>query len=428
MSGTFRLDRSNVAREIGFGRKGLDAVIQRGCWTAFILLCICLSSLNGRVPVFGGELAFRHFVIDTELVGRNFGQTAVADLTGDGRPEFVLGNWDGVLQAYQCESPAQWKRFVIGKASKNDVGLASFDVDQDGWVDLVSGGVWYRNPGRLTETFGEVVFDPNISNVHDIAIADMDGDEKPDIVMMSDRHNLRWYRIPEDCRQPWPKFDIGPAVHAGLAVGDLDHDGDTDVVRTDVWFENLNGKGTQWGQRKIGPNTPPPPDFQPKFAFNATKAAVVDLNKDGWNDIVFTDAEIPGGKVWWMENQDGKGTAWRRHEVFNPRKGEPRRGAFHSLAVQDFNGDGHLDIFTAEMEAVRGESNPRWYIWIQLDGQGLQWQEHVILDANLGGHEAKVADFTGDGKLDIISKPWNAHPKNALGGKPFVVFLENISR
>jgi hypothetical protein len=62
-----------------------------------------------------------------------------------------------------------------------------------------------------------------------------------------------------------------------------------------------------------------------------------------------------------------------------------------------------------------------------MDGKGARWQEHVILDANLGGHEAVVGDVTGDGLPDVIAKPWAPHKANALGGKMFVVFLENVS-
>ncbi len=138
------------------------------------------------------------------------------------------------------------------------------------------------------------------------------------------------------------------------------------------------------------------------FAFNATKACVVDMNGDGYNDVVLTDNEIPGGKIWWMENKDGKGTQWQRHDVFTAPSDQPRRGAFHSLIVADFTGDGALDIFSAEMEWVRGEQPPKWYVWENLDGRGLRWGEHVILDINLGGHECQAADVTGDGKLDIL--------------------------
>ncbi len=175
------------------------------------------------------------------------------------------------------------------------------------------------------------------------------------------------------------------------------------MVRTDVWFENVRGDGTEWVEHPIGPSTPPPDDFRPAFAFDATKARVVDMTGNGVNDIVFTDAEIPGGKVWWMENVGGEGRQWRRHEVSRPREGAPRRGAYHSLQVADFTGNGHLDIFSAEMEWVRGAAAPRWYVWENLDGRGTRWHEHVILDANLGGHEALAGDVTGNGRLDVIA-------------------------
>lgn len=103
------------------------------------------------------------------------------------------------------------------------------------------------------------------------------------------------------------------------------------------------------------------------------------------------------------------------------------RGAYHCLHVGDLGGDGDFDIFTCEMEAVGGERAPRWYIWENLDGKGGKWQEHVILDVNLGGHEAVVGDITANGLPDIIGKPWVPRKENAVAGKVFVVFLENIS-
>jgi hypothetical protein len=79
------------------------------------------------------------------------------------------------------------------------------------------------------------------------------------------------------------------------------------------------------------------------------------------------------------------------------------------------------------MEAVGGENEPRWYIWENVDGRGGTWREHVILDANLGGHELVVGDVTGNGKPDIVGKPWRARPGNAVDGRFFVVFLENVT-
>jgi hypothetical protein len=151
------------------------------------------------------------------------------------------------------------------------------------------------------------------------------------------------------------------------------------------------------------------------------------MNKNGVKDILFVDNEIPGGKIWWMENTDGQGNSWKRHEIFSSKPGEPRRGAFHSLYVGDFDGDGDFDVFTCEMEGVPGDSSPCYYIFENLDGYGLSWKEHTILDVNLGGHAAVVGDITGNGILDIVAKPWQPRTDNAVDGKIFVVFLENIS-
>ncbi|MCS7237743.1 MAG: VCBS repeat-containing protein [Thermoguttaceae bacterium] len=373
------------------------------------------------------DLRFRHFVVDVGLEGRGFGQTALVDLTGDGRPEFVVGVAFGPIFVYEYKQADRWVRYRVAEESASEVGLAVVDVNRDGRKDLVTGGAWYPHSGDLHKPFQRIVFDPNLRNVHDMAVADIDGDGRQDIVCLSDRADLRWYRIPDDSQRQWPFVRIGPPVHAGLAVGDLNGDGRTDVVRSTVWYENVDG-GKTWREHEIGPTSPLPPDFQRSFALYATKACVIDLNRDGKQDIVFTDAEMPGGKVWWMENVDGQGTRWQRHDIFTPQPGQPRRGAFHSLVVADFTGDGAEDVFSAEMEWIRGEEAPCWYIWENVDKQGQTWREHVILNINLGGHECVAGDVNGDGKLDILGKPWIPHPKNALGGKSFVLYLENASR
>ncbi len=371
---------------------------------------------------------FKHHVIDLDLPpGHNYAQTALADLDNDGRLEYIVGQQYGDIFWYKMQTPERWIQHILGEDSPSDVGGVALDVDRDGWVDFVAGGAWYRNSRNPEVPFTRLVFDPELRGVHDVAAADIDGDGLPEILTMSDQNNLRWYKIPDDPAQPWERNDIGPAVHAGLSVGDLDGDGDLDIVRTNVWFENVKGDGTTWQVRPIGPNSPPPEDFQPYFAFDGTISVVCDVNGDGKQDIVFVDAEIPGGKAWWMENLDGQGRSWQRHEIYNWDGVEPRRGAFHSLLVGDF-GSGGLDVFSCEMEGVPGEAAPRYYVWENVDGKGGQWCEHVILDANLGGHAAVMGDLTGNGLPDILAKPWSPRKDNAVGGKVFVLFLENLGQ
>ena len=370
---------------------------------------------------------FKHHIIDIDLPKGFYAQTALADLDNDGKAEFVVGQQYGTVYWYKYHSDNTWSRHLLGKNSPSDVGACAFDVDGDGWVDFIAGGAWYQNSRDPNKPFKRHVFDKKLTAVHDLIAADIDGDGQLEVITMSDKNNLRWYKVPADPTQPWLRHDIGSSVHAGISVGDIDGDGDLDIVRTNVWFENINGDGTKWIEHPIGPSTPPPSDFRPPYAYNATCSVVCDVNSDGKNDIVFTDAEIPGGKVWWMENLDGRGREWKRHEIYSPDK-EPRRGAYHSLFVGDLDGDGGLDVFSCEMEmkAVRGEKPPRFYIWENVDGHGKIWKEHIILDVNLGGHATVVGDITGNGSLDMLTKPWRANPQNALNGKMYVMFLENI--
>lgn len=371
------------------------------------------------VPVQDREkFSFRHHYIDRDLPGSAYGQTALADIDKDGDLDFVTGRANGDITWFAYEAPDRWKRHLLGRKSPSDVGGRVLDVDRDGTLDFVAGGAWYKHaPGPFTRH----VFDGKLRAVHDVVVADLDGDGRPDVLTMSDKNNLRWYGIPDDPATPWARHDIGPSVHAGIAVGDIDRDGDLDVVRSNVWFENADGKGLAWKEHAnipFGVLKDPYP--------GATRAAVLDIDRDGDADVVMTTNEIRNPQIAWLENADGKGGAWRRHDL---EAGDgAARGAYHSLAVADFDGDGDPDVFTCEMERIRGDRQPRWFIWENVDGKGARFVERVILDAGLGGHEAVAADVDGDGDLDLCSKLWRPRPDNANGGRNHADFLENLRR
>jgi hypothetical protein len=381
---------------------------------------IAATAVNAPPPGNpANRLKFRHHVIDREIPGDLYGQTALVDVDKDGDLDFITGRSEGDLYWYEHRGPDDWVRHLLGQKSPSEVGAAALDVDGDGWIDLVCGGGWYRNSGAPREKpFERFVFD-NVPKVHDVVLADLDGDGRPEVLTQSDRNNLRWYRVPKDPAQPWERHDIGPSVHAGLAVGDLDGDGDLDVVRSGSWFENKDGRGTVWVEHATIPFSIPS-----KSMPHSSRCVVVDIDRDGDRDLVMTAAEIKGAWATWVENLDGKGGAWKRHDL--PPGDPAARGAYHSLAVADFDNDGDPDIFTCEMEWVGGDRPPRWFIWENVDGKGANFVERVILDANLGGHEAVVGDVDGDGDIDLCSKLWKPKPGNANGGKNHADFLENL--
>ncbi len=394
-------------------RGSLQWLVAVGTWAVAVLLL-------GPVNVLG-QMKFRHHYVDRNLPGGGWGHTAAADLDRDGRPDFITGRRAGQIRWYRLDDRGRWHGHVLGDGSPSEVGAASLDVDRDGWPDLVTGGAWYRNRQEPRKRqFERLVFDPALGWVHDVVVSDLDGDGRNDVLTMSDRNNLRWYRIAADPTQRWLRHDIGPSVHAGVATGDLDGDGDLDVVRSNLWFENADGRAIRW---RVHENIP----FgraQGPFPL-ATICRVLDLDRDGDQDLVMVENEIKGGALAWLENFDGRGSQWRRHDL---PEVEPGHGAFHSLIVADFDGDGDPDVFTCEMEWIQGDGPPRWFVWENGDGSARRFKRHVVLDARLGGHEAVAADFDADGDLDVISKLWRPRKDNANDGRNYVLFLENLLR
>jgi hypothetical protein len=211
-------------------------------------------------------------------------------------------------------------------------------------------------------------------------------------------------------------------MHSGFfphGVADLDGDDDADLVLPDRWLENL-AKGAQWKAHRLAIGSRGPWGI-------SSRSWIVDLDGDGDADIVMCHADQQNSAVAWLENNGRKppGFAVR----YLPNKAPGTRGSFHSLAVADFDSDGDLDILAVEQEDTSifpVGANPRWFIWENLGGRPLRFEERVILDAGLGGHDVRVGDVDGDGDLDIVSKVWNLWPGNANKGRFHADFLENI--
>lgn len=380
-----------------------------------------------------GPYRFQHHYVSRDLplvrgIG-DYGQSALADLDGDGKLDFVCGRKgpgnEAVLYWFENRGPEPWVRHVVGYDTRSDVGATALDVDGDGRVDIVSSGTWYRNPGNPRErTFERHVFDPAAGGAHDILACDIDGDGRDEILMMGDPttelNGIRWYKIPDDPFGAWEWQYVGPPIHGAFCpagVGDLDGDGDLDIVRGDTWFENVDGQGREWRAHPL-------PFGQAGEFGMAVRVVVVDLDGDGRNEIVICDCDIEGSKTAILRNPEGRPDSWVRQDL-------PQSfvyGSIHALAVADFRGSGRLDILVGEQEELMpgGRENPRLVMYENL-GNG-EFTERIVADLGIGWHELQVGDLDGDGDVDIVSKAWSPAPWNANGGKMHVDWLENLAR
>lgn len=379
--------------------------------------------VSGR-PVQGDEMRFEHHFVDRDLPGSQWGQTALIDIDRDGDLDFITGQTNGDIRWYEFnKNDKTWALHLLGRDSPSDVGGLAFDVDRDGRVDFVTGGAWYQQPPDLkSEPWPKHVFDEEPTKVHDIIAADLNGDGRDEIVTLSDKSNLRSYTIPiDDCTASWTMREIWAGVHAGLSAGDIDGDGDIDLVRSQIWLENVNGGkhwkehkfcGIAWANRK-----------EHYFYYLASRSWIADINRDGRPDIVLTENEIPGGRIAWFEApKDPTQPNWRPHIL--KASDDEARGPYHSLQLADFDKDGDIDIFAGEMEHL---ANPphRWFIWENAKGDGSQFVERVVLDKKLGTHETQAGDVDGDGDIDLVGKLWRPVPNNGNRGRNHVDYLEN---
>ena len=381
----------------------------------------------GSVPAAGEVACFTHFEI-AELPGAEWGTAgpAVGDFDGDGDLDVAISRREtATLYWYETRGGSDGWTWTLHVASvpedpdlrtgvEGSLGAAVLDIDGDGWRDVALSRVWFENPGTLgKDPDTRWSAHPYPGGGHDITAADMNGDGRVDL-LTSDSTSVRWYDTGAGLEETVIATDL--KLHGSTAprgFGDLDGDGDPDVVATADWFENPGEKEGAWTRHAW------PHRGVPRASYGASmRAWIVDLNGDGRQDIVYSDCDTGYGHVYWVENLGGDG--WERHPLEDPA-GQPDTGSFHSLGVADLDRDGDLDIFAGEQEDPDTYMVKDGLVPMKPEGleeRGVVWENVgttrspfftpvVIHQGRPGWHDTVLVDFDGDGDADLVSKVWN---------------------
>jgi lysophospholipase L1-like esterase len=301
---------------------------------------------------------------------------------------------------------------------------AAADLDGDGDLDLTSSDAEPNSnlylllndgQGRFKHSFiqkyaGE---ENQPIRLERHAIGDINRDGDPDVVIVDNlKWDIRWFENPgpRQIAQPWSLHRIAqPQQVPGsydVALSDLDGDGDLDVAASSWrfgnrfdWFENVGqpGDGSKWTRHEVD-----------KMIAETRTIAVADFNNDGKPDLLGS-ARV-GNKILWYESS-GKlaGEPWKKH-VIDAETVAPAHG--HPVDI-DFDGD--LDVVMAfGIAAPVGNDSPdshqvAWYENIGAPGRGTEWQKHPIAASFPQGFEAVAGDLDADGDLDVVATGWSPH-------------------
>ncbi|MGA2741454.1 MAG: VCBS repeat-containing protein [Bryobacteraceae bacterium] len=328
----------------------------------------------------------------------------VGDFNGDGKLDLAVGNqpfpaYEGAvgdtISIMLGKGDGTFQPPVAYTAGATPVALALGDFNGDGALDIAVADRW--NPGgnlaillgtpqgTVQHTVSYPVSPENEGELGFIAAGDFNGDGKPDMAV-TDSHNNTVTILLNDSPE---QFIYPVGLYAGpVVVGDFNRDGKLDLMVGNTGNATVslllgNGDGT----------------FQPQLVYAVQGVpgalAIGDFNGDGNLDLAVLLGDNANDVGILLGNGDGT----FQSEVNYALRNDLSVSAPTFIAVGDLNGDGHPDLIVDTKVGSFFYPSTSWILLGNGDGT---FQPATYTLGGPGGYVA-LADVNGDGILDIVT-------------------------